>query len=123
MLSKYQLMIFNDFFKKLMPNVFVKENYMLHYENLQLQLKLALKIKKYILFQNSINHNGINHMSSLTQNKRLEAEKIKMTKMKALYNLMKNSVYGKTIKNLRNRIDVKLVSSKKGFLNWTSKPS
>ena len=46
MLSKYQLMIFNDFFKKLMPNVFVKENYMLHYENLQLQLKLALKIKK-----------------------------------------------------------------------------
>ena len=62
-------------------------------------------------------------MSSLTQNKRLEAEKIKMTKMKALHNLMKNSVYGKTIKNLRNRIDVKLVSSKKGYLNWTSKPS
>ena len=36
MLSKYQLMIFDDFLKKMMPNVFLKENYMLHYENLQL---------------------------------------------------------------------------------------
>ena len=32
---------------------------------------------------------------------------------KALYKLMKNSVYGKTKENLRNRIDVRLVSNKK----------
>ena len=36
---------------------------------------------------------------------------------------MNNAVYGKTIKNLRNRINVKLVSSKKKYLQWTSKPS
>ena len=36
---------------------------------------------------------------------------------------MKNGVYGKTIGNLRNRIDVKNVSNNKGFLKWTSKPS
>ena len=35
---------------------------------------------------------------------------------------MNNAVYGKTIKHLRNRIDVKLVSNKKGYLKWTSKP-
>ena len=42
---------------------------------------------------------------------------------KALHKLMNNAVYGKTIENLRNRIDVKLVSNKKDYLKWTSKSS
>ena len=36
---------------------------------------------------------------------------------------MNNAIYGKTMENLRNRIDVKLVSNKKEYLKWTSKPS
>ena len=36
---------------------------------------------------------------------------------------MNNSVYGKTMENLRNRIDVRLVSNKKDYLKWTSKSS
>ena len=36
---------------------------------------------------------------------------------------MDNAIYGKTMENLRNRIDVKLVSNKKEYLKWTSKPS
>ena len=36
---------------------------------------------------------------------------------------MNNSVYGKTMENLRNRLDVRLVSNKKDYLKWTSKPS
>ena len=32
--------------KKLVPNLFDKEKYVLHYENLQLYLKLGLKLKK-----------------------------------------------------------------------------
>ena len=42
---------------------------------------------------------------------------------KALYKLMNNTVNGKTMANLRNRIDVKLVSNKRDYLKWTSKPS
>ena len=42
---------------------------------------------------------------------------------KALYKFMNNAVYGKTMENLRNRIDVKFVSNNKDFLKWTSKPS
>ena len=36
---------------------------------------------------------------------------------------MNNVVYGKTMENLRNRIDVKLVSNKEDYLKWTSKPN
>ena len=36
---------------------------------------------------------------------------------------MNNAAYGKTMENLRNRIDVKLVSNKKDYLKWASKPS
>ena len=47
-----------------------------------------------------------------------------VTKMdKTLYKLMNNAVYGKTMENLRNSIDVKLLSNKKDYLKWTSKPS
>ena len=34
---------------------------------------------------------------------------------------MKNTVFGKTIDNLRNRINVKLANNGKGYLNWISK--
>ena len=52
MLSEYQLKIglhntLNGNIKKFMPNVFDKEKYVFYYENLQLYLKLGLKLKKY----------------------------------------------------------------------------
>ena len=55
--------------------------------------------------------------------KRIEAEKNWDKDGKVLYKLMNNSVYGKTMQNLRNRINVKLVSNKKDYLKWTSKPT
>ena len=55
MLSEYQLKI-ADFYnipisnvKKLVPNFFHKEKYVIHYENLQLYLTLALNLQKYIV--------------------------------------------------------------------------
>ena len=55
--------------------------------------------------------------------KRKEAEKNDDNDRKALYKLMNNAVYRKIMENLRNRIDLKLVSNKKDYLKWTSKPS
>ena len=34
-----------------------------------------------------------------------------------------NSVYGKSMANLKNRIDIRLVSNKNDYRKWTSKPS
>ena len=42
---------------------------------------------------------------------------------KRLYKLINNAVYGKTMENWRNRIDVRLVSNEEDYLKWTSKPS
>ena len=53
----------------------------------------------------------------------MEAEKNGDKDGKALYRLMNNAVYGKAIENLKNRIDVKLVSNKKDYLKWTFKLS
>ena len=36
--------------KKLVPNFFDKEIYVIHYENLQLYLRLGLKLKKYVVY-------------------------------------------------------------------------
>ena len=36
---------------------------------------------------------------------------------------MRNSISGKTMENLRNKIDVRFVSNRKDCLKWISKPS
>ena len=41
---------------------------------------------------------------------------------KDFFKLMINSVYGKTMKNLQRRINVRLVNNEKDFLKYTSRP-
>ena len=42
---------------------------------------------------------------------------------KDFFKLMNNSVFGKTIENIRNRVDVKLVNDKEKAKKLTAKPN
>ena len=56
MLSEYQLKIADLYnipignVKKLVPNFFHKEKYVIHYESLQLYVRLVLNLKKYVKY-------------------------------------------------------------------------
>ena len=42
---------------------------------------------------------------------------------KIFFKLMINSAYGKTMENLRKRINVRFVNNKKDFLKYTNRPT
>ena len=51
--------------------------------------------------------------------KRIGTDKNREKGGKALHKLMSNAIYRKTMENLRNRIDVKLVNIEKDYLKCT----
>ena len=104
-----------------MPNIFDKEKYMLHYENLQLYLWLGLKLKKVHPALELNQSKWLKPYIELNTQNRTEAKKM-ITDGKSMYKLT-NAVQDKTMKNVRNRIDVRLVSNKKDYLQWVLKPN
>ena len=124
MLSKYCKKIADEYdlkigdVKKLIPNLRNKTQYVLHYKNLQLYLSLGMKLtkihrmlkfkqpdwmKKYIDFNTEKRKNATNDFE------------------KDFFKLMINSVYGKTMENLRKRINVRFVNNEKDFMKYTNR--
>ena len=105
---------------KLIPYLGNKTNYVLHYRNLQLYLSLGIKLTKihkalkFKLFDWMKKHNDF------TTDKRTNAAN---SFEKGFFKLMINSAYGKTMENLRKKINVRLVNNKKDFLKYSSRPT
>ena len=106
--------------EKLIPNLEDKEKYVVHYKNLKLYLELGLKLKK---IRRGIKFREESWLKSYIElNTRLRTE-AKNDFEKDFFKLMNNSVFGKTMENIRNRVDVRLVNDRKKAEKLFAKPN
>ena len=94
--------------EKLLLTLEDKNYYIVHYRNLQFYLKQGMKLKR------------VHRVLEFEQERWMEPyirmntefrKKAKNDFEKDFYKLMNNSVFGKTMENLRNRVDIKIVKS------------
>ena len=110
-LSDYQNeLIENNMLKteKLVPNLMDKNKYVVHYENLRLYEQLGMKIKK---IHRVLEFDEKPWMEPYIRMNTELRKKAKNTFEKDFFKLMNNSVFGKTMENIRKRVDIKLVKT------------
>ena len=126
MLSKYCKKIADKYdikvgdIKKLIPNLGNKTNYVVPYRNLQLYFSLGMKFTKIHRVLEFKQSDWMKKYIDFNTEKRMNAGN---DSEKKFLRLMANSVYGKTMENLRKRINVRLVNKAEDFLKYTSKPT
>ena len=106
--------------EKLIPNLNDKTKYVIHHETLKLYLSIGLKLTKI--------HRGITFEESawlkpyIDLNTNLRAKATNDFE-KDFFKLMNNSVFGKTMENIRNRVDIRLVTRESQAKKLTCKPN
>ena len=106
--------------ENLIPNLRNKKKYIIHYKNLKQYLDLGLKL--------TCIHRGIKFVESEWLKPYIDTNTKLRTKAnnnfeKDFFKLMNNSVFGKTMENIRNRVNIKLVNDRDKAKKLTAKPN
>ena len=104
----------------LVPNLGNKSKYILHYKSMELYLSLGIKLVKVHRVLKFKESDWLKKYIDFNTDKRKHAAN---SFEKNFLKLMNNSVYGKTMGNLRKRINVRLVNNAKNYIKYTNKPS
>ncbi|KAK6998843.1 hypothetical protein BgiMline_008450 [Biomphalaria glabrata] len=104
---------------KLIPNLMNKEKYVVHYRTLKLYLKLGMKLTKVHRVISFHQTAWLKPYIDFNTEKRKQSSDISQ---KDFFKLMNNSVYGKTLENVRKYKNVKLVTDNEKLKKLTCKP-
>ena len=94
--------------KKLLLTLEDKNDYVVHYENLKFYLKQGMKLKRV---KRALEFDQECWMEPYIRMNTEFRKQAKNDFEKDFYKLMNNSVFGKTMENLRNRVDIRIVRS------------
>ena len=125
MLSDYSRKIKDKYFKninsrKLVPHLMKREKYVVHMKNLLLYTKLGMKVTKV---HRALEFTQTAFLEPYIRFNTEQRKKAKNDFEKDFFKLMNNSVFGKTMENLRKRISIKVITEKDKLHNYISKPS
>ena len=129
MLSNVQKDIHKHFYEKeatdektnkLILHVMGKKKYVLHMSALKFYLQHGLKLKKV---HRVFSFNQSDFLKPFIEFNTEKRKQVKNNFEKDLFKLMKNSVYGKTMENVRKHIDFELVDNPIRFQKLMNKPT
>ena len=109
--------------EKLIPNLNNRTNYIVHYENLNLYEILGLKITKIYRGIKLEESAWLEEHINLNTKLRMEAKQSGNNFEEDFFKLMNNSVFGKTPEYIRNRVDIRLITSDKVAQKLLAKPN
>ncbi len=103
---------------KLIPTLAEKKNYVLYYKNLQLYLKLGLKLSKV---HNILQFDQKPHMKSYVQFNSAKRAQATNNFDINFFKFLSNSLFGKTMERPENKTQIKFVNNIKSYEKYISK--
>ena len=104
---------------KLVPNLNSKHHYVLHYRNLKLYLDLGLKLTKVHKILKFTQRPWLKTYIDFNTQHRTRAT---TSFEKDFFKLMNNAVFGKTMENLRNRMNLEMVTDSRKARKLAAQP-